>query len=65
MNYVKEYYEQISTGKIIAGKKIIKEYKKLNEEMKNDSLPFYFDEEVGNRPIEFIEKFWILTAIKR
>ena len=46
MNYVKEYYEQISTGKIIAGKKIIKEYKKLNEEMKNDSLPFYFDEEV-------------------
>lgn len=57
MNYVKEYYEQISTGKIIAGKKIIKEYKKLNEEMNNDSLPFYFDEEVGNRPIEFIEKF--------
>lgn len=57
MNYVKEYYKQISTGKIIAGKKIIKEYKKLNEEMNNDSLPFYFDEEVGNRPIEFIEKF--------
>ena len=57
MNYVKEYYEQISTGKIIAGKKIIKEYKKLNEEMNNDSLPFYFDEEVGNRPIEFIERF--------
>lgn len=57
MNYVKEYYEQISTGKVIAGKKIIKIYKKLIEEANNDSLPFYFDEEVGNRPIEFIERF--------
>ena len=57
MNYVKEYYQAIVSGKEVAGKKVIKEYKKLNEEMNNDSLPFYLDEELGQRPITFIETF--------
>lgn len=57
MNYLKEYYNKISTGEIIAGKKIIKIYKKLVEEAESDVLPFYFNEETGERPIEFIETF--------
>ena len=57
MNYIKEYLQQIENGKIIVGKKVKKEYKKLLKESEDSSLPFYFDEEIGNRPIEFIEKF--------
>ena len=57
MNYVKEYYEAILSGKEVAGKKVIKEYKKLNEEMNDNSLPYFLDEELGQRPITFIETF--------
>lgn len=57
MNYIKEYYEKIKTGEIVAGKKVKKIYKKLIEESENDSLPFYFNEKKGERPIQFIETF--------
>lgn len=57
MNYIKEYIKEIEKGNIIAGRKIIKIYKRLLEESKNESLPFYFDEEIGERPITFIETF--------
>ena len=57
MNYIKEYYKKISSGEIVAGKKIIKIYKRLLEEAEDNSLPFYFDEKTGERPIEFIETF--------
>ena len=57
MNFVKEYYTQITNGTQVAGKKIIKEYSKLVKEMEDKELPYYFDEELGNRPIEFIERF--------
>lgn len=57
MNYIKEYVEKIERGEIVVGKKIKKIYKKLLKESSNESLPFYFDEEKGNRPINFIETF--------
>ena len=57
MNYIKEYYDKISSKEIIVGKKIIKIYKRLIEESENNLLSFYFDEEVGERPIQFIETF--------
>ena len=57
MNYIKEYVEKIESGEIVVGKKIKKIYKKLLKESSNESLPFYFDEEKGNRPINFIETF--------
>ena len=57
MNYIKEYIEQIDSGKIIVGEKVKKIYKKLLKESDDKSLPFYFDENKGNRPIEFIETF--------
>ena len=57
MNYIKEYIEQIDNGKIIVGEKVKKIYKKLLKESNDKSLLFYFDENKGNRPIEFIETF--------
>ena len=57
MNYIKEYLDNINSGKIIVGKKIKKIYTRLYEESENKSLPFYFDEEAGERPIQFIETF--------
>lgn len=60
MNYVKEYYNQIKKGIAIVPKEVHAQYKRLCEEMgheKEDSFPFYFDEDVGNHAIEFIETF--------
>jgi phage terminase large subunit-like protein len=57
MNWAEEYLSQIRAGKIIVGKKIIKEYKKLENEAANKDLPYFFDEVVGERPIQFVEEF--------
>ena len=57
MNYIKEYLDKINSGEIIVGKKIKKIYTRLNEESEDNSLPFYFDEKKGERPIQFIETF--------
>lgn len=57
MNYIQEYIDEIEKGNIIVGRKIVKIYKRLLEESKDKSLPFYFDEEIGERPIIFIETF--------
>lgn len=57
MNYIKEYYEKIDSGEIVAGKKIKKIYKRLIDEIESDRLPFYFNEKKGERPIKFIEAF--------
>lgn len=57
MNYIREYVNEIEKGNIVAGKKIIKIYKRLLEETQDQSLPFYFDEEKADRPINFIETF--------
>lgn len=57
MNYIKEYLDKITTGEIIAGKKVVKIYKRLYEESLNKDLLFYFNEAKGERPIQFIETF--------
>ena len=57
MNFIEEYMKEINEGNIIVGKKVKKIYEKLLKESNDNSLPFYFDEEKGNRPIEFIETF--------
>ena len=57
MNWIKEYYKKIESGEIITGKKIKKIYSQLISEMDNKDLPYYFNEEKGERPIEFIERF--------
>lgn len=57
MNFIKEYLDKIHSGEIIAGKKVIKIYERLLKESEDNSLSFYFDEETGERPIQFIETF--------
>lgn len=57
MNYVREYHDKIQSGEIIACRMVKKQYARLIKEMDDSSLLFYFDEEAGQRPITFIEKF--------
>lgn len=57
MNWVKEYYRRIKSGDIITSCRVKAVYERLVKEMGDDSIPYYFDEEAGERPITFIETF--------
>jgi len=61
LNYVKEYYQQIESGKIVVCEEIKSIYKRMVEEMetssKDDSFPFWFSEESGQYVIDFIEAY--------
>lgn len=57
MSYVEEYYNKIMSGEIVACKRIKQVYKKLVDDIYNPKGNWIFDEEIGNRPIEFIETF--------
>ena len=61
MNWVLEYWQQIEQRKVVVSKRVRAVYKRLVKEMaeaeKNPETPYYFDEDVGERPIVFIEKF--------
>lgn len=57
MNWVKEYYRRIKSGDIITSRRVKAVYERLVKEMGDDSTPYYFDEETGERPILFIETF--------
>lgn len=59
-NYIREYWEQISTGKILTSKKVIKQYEWLIKELDNPKLlgdNWTFDIDKATYPIEFIETF--------
>ena len=60
MNYVKEYYEKIKSGEVVACEEIKCMYARLVEEMDRPMehpFLFYFDEDIGEHPIIFIETF--------
>ena len=57
MNWVKEYYRRIKSGDIITSRRVKAVYSRLTAEMDDPNLPYYFDEEAGERPITFIETF--------
>lgn len=71
MTYIEEYYNKISSGEIVACKKIKAVYKKLVDDLKkpktvsffnkiteeNEKHTYIFDEEKANRPIQYIEKY--------
>lgn len=59
MNYILEYWEGIKSGKIVTSRRVKAVYERLAKEItkpKKDSL-YYFDEQTGERPILFVEKF--------
>lgn len=57
MNFVKEYGEKVINGDIVASKEIKAIYTRLLKEMNDETFPFYFDEDVGKHPIDFIETY--------
>lgn len=59
MNWVKEYYARIECGEIITSRRVKTVYSRLIAEIEAASpdSPYYFNEEVGERPILFIETF--------
>ena len=71
MTNIEEYYNKISSGEIVACKKIKAVYKKLVNDLKKpktvsflnkitdevEEHTYIFDEKKANRPIQFIEKY--------
>lgn len=59
MNYVREYWRKIESGEIITSRRVKAVYGRLTQEMDAPAAdsPYYFDEETGERPIIFIERF--------
>jgi len=59
MNYIKEYFAAIQSGKVKVSRRVFNVYNRLYNEIISppDNSPFYFDEGGGERPIEFIEAF--------
>jgi len=57
MNYIQAYLDEINSGHIVVSQRVKKIYERLASEMYDDSSRWEFNEELANRPIEFIEKF--------
>ena len=59
MNYIREYWRKIESGEIITSRRVKAVYGRLVREMDEppDGSPWYFDEETGERPIIFVERF--------
>lgn len=56
-NYIQEYWDRIEYGEIVACKRLIQQYRKIIDELKNPRDPWVFDLEKAIQPIEFIERF--------
>lgn len=57
MNYIEEYNHKIQIGEIITSQRVKNVYQKIIEELHNPNSNYYFNENMANRPIEFIETF--------
>lgn len=59
MNYVREYWRKIESGEIVTSRRVKAVYGRLMAEMDSPAADstYYFDEETGERPIIFIERF--------
>jgi phage terminase large subunit-like protein len=64
MNCIKQYYNEITSGKVTVGNKIKRTYKHLTDNIKNPQGAYLFDVDKANRAIEFIEKFCHLSKGK-
>jgi len=59
VNYVREYWSKIESGEIVTSRRVKAVYGRLMREMDSPAAgsAYYFDEETGERPIIFIERF--------
>ena len=56
-NYITEYSQQLTQGKIIASRRVKAVYSRLATSTVDRTGQYVFDEGKANRPIEFIERF--------
>ena len=57
MNWVREYNEQLQSGKIASCEEIRTVYARLVQEMDTEGFPYVFSEATGQHAIDFMEKF--------
>lgn len=59
MNYVLEYWREIKKGSVVVSERVRAVYSRLAREIEHPAKnsPYYFDEEAGERPILFAERF--------
>jgi len=57
VNYIESYLNEIETGHVLVSQRVRKIYERLATEMHDPSSRWEFNAELGERPIEFIEKF--------
>lgn len=58
MNYVLEYFNALKSGRILTSKRVYAVYERLVKEAENaKESKYYFDEQLGERPIIFVEQF--------
>lgn len=56
-NYIVKYWNKISSGEIVACRRIKQQYEKLVNDLNEPKSPYVFDISLANKPIEFIETF--------
>lgn len=57
MNYIKEYYNKMEAGEIVANRRLKEQYRRLYQNVDVEKDGFIYDHEKAIRPIEFIETF--------
>lgn len=57
MNWVLEYLRQIEAGEVVVSRRVRKVYESLARDIVQPREPWVFDEDLGLKPIEFIERF--------
>jgi len=59
MNYILAYWEAIEGGEVVVSRRVRTVYQRLAREIRepDPGSPYYFDEDAGERPILFAERF--------
>jgi phage terminase large subunit-like protein len=57
VDYIRLYWEQIRTEKVVACKRLIQQYAKIMDELDHPRPPWVFDVDKASQPINFIEQF--------
>jgi phage terminase large subunit-like protein len=57
VDYIRLYWEQIRTEKVMACKRLIQQYEKIIDELDHPRPPWVFDVDKASQPINFIEQF--------
>ena len=56
-NYIREYFDEMTTGKAIVSKRVYRQYERLVHDLDDPDCEYAFDEAKALKPIKFISKF--------